>query len=233
MRVGIMQPYFFPYIGYWQLLNAVDTYVIFDDVNFINRGWIHRNRILINGEPAYINVPMLEASQNKKICEIKVNEDEKLKKTNLNKIQSAYGRAPFFKEVFPVISDAIQYKSENLADYNTHAIRAVCHYLSIDTKIIMSSEINKDNSLKAQDKILDICIRLGANEYINAIGGRELYKHAAFDDAGIKLLFLKTGDIRYDQFGGDFVSNLSLIDVMMFSSCHKIREMLGEFSLVD
>ncbi len=233
MKLGIMQPYFFPYIGYWQLINVVDTYVLFDDVNFINRGWIHRNRILINGEPSFINVPMIGASQNKKINEIEVNNDEKMVRANLNKLQSAYGKAPEFKGVFPVIEDILRCGKPDLASYNTYLINKVRDYLGIDTEIIRSSEINKNGKLKAQAKILDICNILGADIYVNAIGGRELYDQQAFDERGIELKFLQPGNICYRQFDNVFVGSLSIIDVMMFNTPDRIRQMLEICKLVD
>lgn len=115
VKVGIMQPYFMPYIGYWQLMNAVDKYVIYDDVNFIKRGWIHRNRILINGEPRYINIPMLGVSQNKLINEIEVNQAELSTGKTLRSIEEAYKRAPYYDAVFPLMKEILNCGRENIA----------------------------------------------------------------------------------------------------------------------
>ena len=117
MKLGIMQPYFFPYIGYWQLLNAVDEYVIFDDVNYINRGWINRNRILVNGEPQYINLQLTGASQNKLINEIEVACDPSFAKKRLRTLEQSYGKAPFYQDTMALVTDILDDPEKNLAKY--------------------------------------------------------------------------------------------------------------------
>ena len=232
MKVGIMQPYFMPYIGYWQLMNAVDRYVIYDDVNYINRGWIHRNRILMNGAPIFFNVPMFGASQNKLINEIKVNTDEALIVKNRRTIQTAYRKAPCYKTVYPILEAVLTCKKENIAEYIAESFKIINAYLGIETELIMSSTLKKDCSLRGQDKVLAICEELGATEYYNAIGGQELYSFSDFAARGIKLSFLKMDPIEYKQFGKEFQPNLSIIDVMMFNDRDEIRKMLTKFSLV-
>ena len=232
MKVGIMQPYFFPYIGYFQLMNAVDKYVIFDDVNFIKGGWINRNRILINGEPFYFNVPTIGASSNKLINEVKVNTDKALASRNLRVISSAYSKAPHFNEVYPLIEDIVRFKEENIAKYIAHSFEVIAKYLDIKTEFIISSDLKKDNSLKCQDKVIAICKELGATEYYNAIGGQELYSFDDFRAEGIELAFVKTGDVKYKQFKNEFQPNLSIIDVMMFNSKEEIQKMLKNFTLI-
>ena len=232
MKIGIMQPYFFPYIGYWQLLNAVDIYVIYDDVNYIKGGWINRNRILVGGAPHYLNLPLAGASPNKKIHEIEVNKNDRLLEKGLQTIRYNYRKAPCFKDAYPVIEAAFLYGETNLAGFITESLKLVCSYLGIETKMVISSAIHKDNELKGQEKVLEICQVLGADTYLNAIGGKELYSGDEFRKHGITLYFLKTGDIRYEQFGHPFQSSLSIIDVMMFNPVEKIREMLMQYVLV-
>ncbi len=231
MRLGIMQPYFFPYIGYWQLINAVDKYVIYDDVNFIKGGWINRNRILMNGAPQYFNVPMLGASPYKLINEVSVNNDIKLIEKNLRILHGAYQKAPYYNEVCPVIQKILFCGEQNLAVYIEKSLAAICDYLDIRTELIISSLLDKDCSLRGQDKVLAICKLLGATEYYNAIGGRELYSYADFGRQGIELYFLKTEAIEYAQFENEFQENLSIIDVMMFNSRKEIKEMLGKYTV--
>ena len=232
MKIGIMQPYFFPYIGYWQLINLVDKYVIFDDVNYIKRGWINRNRILMNGDAVLFNVPLLGVSQNKLINQIEVNNDKKLLMKNLKTIELAYRKAPYFEDVYPLVERILENEASNIADYNAYSIKYISEYLDIKTELVTSSKLSKDNSLKSQNKILEICELLGATEYYNAIGGQELYSKDAFANKKIQLRFLKTNDIRYQQFKNDFVSNLSIIDVMMFNSVSTIKEFLLNYTLV-
>lgn len=233
MKVGIMQPYFVPYIGYWQLLNAVDKYVIYDDVNYINRGWVNRNRILLNGEPKYFNLSMLAASQNKLINQICVNKDCRLLEKNLKTIELAYKKAPFYYDVFPLIEQMLRCDKDILSCYISDTIKIVCEYLDIKTELIVSSELKKDCSLKGQDKILAICELLNATEYYNAIGGMKLYSFDAFKEKNIRLAFLKTNKIEYKQFGNEFQSNLSIVDVLMFNSKDEVKKMLNEYTLLD
>ena len=232
MKLGIMQTYFVPYIGYWQLMNAVDKYVIYDDVNFIKGGWINRNRILVNGEAKYFNIPMLGASPYKHINEVGVNNDEKLIDKNLRIIEGAYKKAPYYEQVYSLIKEILTCKKENLALYIENSFKVICKYLNIHTEFIISSELEKDCSLKGQEKVLSICGMLGATEYYNAIGGQQLYSFSDFKEQNISLKFLQTKEIVYKQFQNEFQPNLSIIDIMMFNSVEQIQEMLQQFTLV-
>lgn len=232
MKIGIMQPYFLPYIGYWQLLNAVDKYVIYDDVNYIKGGWINRNRILVNKEAKYFNVKLNGASQNKLINEVEVSLDEVYQKKLLKTVEENYKKAPFFSKVFPVIKKIIENKEINLAKYLEYSIKEICSYLDIKTEILISSYLEKNNFLKGKDKVIEICKKLGGTEYYNAIGGQELYSFAEFKSNGIELKFLKTEEIAYQQFNNNFIPFLSILDVMMFNSKEKVKEFLNNYSLV-
>ncbi|WP_245395277.1 WbqC family protein [methane-oxidizing endosymbiont of Gigantopelta aegis] len=204
MRLAIMQPYFFPYIGYFQLIYAVDTFVVYDDVNYINRGWINRNNLLAKDKPELVTLQLMGASQNKLINEIHVGHN-RLKL--LKNISQKYSKAPCFQRVFPVIEDIMCYQEDNLSLFLDYSLRAVCDYLSIHPKWMLSSYIEKDNALKGQNKILSICKSLHATHYINPPGGRHLYDHELFEEQGIKLSFIETECSPYKQFSGDFVSH--------------------------
>ena len=233
MKIGIMQPYFLPYIGYWQLLNAVDKYVIYDDVNYIKRGWINRNKILINKEAKYFNVKLNGASQNKLINEVEVSLDEVYQKKLLKTVEENYKKASFFTEVFPLIQRIVENKETNLAKYLEYSIREICSYLDIKTELLISSNLEKNNFLKGKDKVIEICKKLGGSEYYNAIGGQELYSFEEFKSNGIELKFLKTEEINYQQFSNEFVPYLSILDVMMFNSKEKVKEFLNNYSLIE
>jgi hypothetical protein len=229
MKLGIMQPYFMPYIGYWQLMAAVDTYVIYDDVNYIKKGWINRNNILVNNDKQMFTISLNGASQNKLINEITIADDfTKLRKT----IHMAYHRAPYYNDVMALLDKIFSYQSSNLADFIANSIELVCQYLDIQTKIIMSSDIEKDNSLKGQDKILEICKLLNADTYYNAIGGQELYDKSVFEKENIKLCFLKSDIPEYSQYKNAFVPGLSIIDVLMFNNPMQVNKMLIDYILV-
>jgi len=229
MKLGIMQPYFLPYIGYFQLIKVVDKYVIYDDVNFIKGGWINRNRILLNGTAFMVNVPMQGASPFKKINEISIGKN---KEKILLTIEQGYRKAPYYTDVIPLISNIIKYDSDNLALYISNSIIKISEFLKLNTEFVLSSEIKKDNELKAQDKVLSICEILGASEYYNAIGGLDLYDKVQFAKNNIKLKFLKPKPIEYIQFKNEFIPWLSILDVLMFNSVEEINIMLDKFEFV-
>ena len=228
MKLGIMQPYFMPYIGYWQLMAAVDMYVIYDDVNFIKKGWINRNNILVNGTKQLFTISLEGVSQNKLINEITIADDfVKLRKT----ISMAYSKAPYYKETMELLDMIFTFDSNNLAKFLEHSIRLVARYLGIQTEILLSSHLEKDNSLKGQEKILDICKRLNADVYYNAIGGQELYDKEKFKANSIDLYFVQSYLHPYKQSKDSFIEGLSLIDVLMWNDINSIRKMLNDYVL--
>jgi len=224
-----MQPYFFPYIGYFQLINAVDKFVIYDDVNYIKQGWINRNRILLEGKAHFFTLDLFNASSFKLINEIEMgNNRYKLVKT----IEQIYKKAAFFHEVFPLIEEIMTYKENNLALFLENSIRKIALFFNIQTNIIVSSMIKKDVSQKGQDKVLDICKKMDASIYINSIGGQELYSKEIFNQEGIGLKFIKSQPINYTQFNNEFIPWLSILDVIMFNSVEEIQGMLGQYELL-
>ena len=230
MTLGIMQPYFFPYIGYWQLINSVDKFVLYDDVNYIKGGWINRNRIRINGDIRFYNVPLVGASPNKKINEIQINQNPVLLRKNIATLELAYKKAPYYNDAFPVIYRAINNNRQMLIDYLYYSICAICEYLDIHTEIILSSKLNKDNALKGQDKVIDICKSLFADTYINAIGGQSLYSTEVFKEKGIDLKFIETEFIQYNN--EKYVPALSIIDMMMYCDKDELKQHLNSYKLI-
>jgi len=229
MKLAIMQPYFFPYIGYWQLIFAADTFVIYDDVNYIKKGYINRNSILVSGANHLLILELLGASQNKKINEIGIGGNiPKILKT----IEHAYKKSPYFENIFPIIKKVLNNQEKNLSQFLLFSITIICEYLDIQTKFIISSEINKNNELRGQDKIINICESLQATKYINAIGGQDLYQKEMFSQKGTELLFIKSKSIDYLQFQAPFVPNLSIIDMLMFNNKEQVKQYLTEFELI-
>ncbi|MCI8417912.1 MAG: WbqC family protein [Lachnospiraceae bacterium] len=231
MKVGIMQPYFFPYLGYWQLINAVDTFVILDDVNYIKKGFINSNSILVNNEAYKFTIPLEKASQNKLINETKLNFSQKDKEKFLKTIYISYKRSPFFDAVYPVIEHSILYDNSDLTEYIKYSIDQTKLYLGITTDIVYSSKIKKDNTLKAQERIIEINKKLGASIYINANGGRSLYSKLDFERNKIELKFIQMERVVYEQLKNKFVPNLSIIDVLMFNSIDSIKQLLDQYIL--
>ncbi|AJI56022.1 WbqC family protein [Francisella philomiragia] len=229
MKVAVMQPYFFAYIGYWQLINAVDVFVIYDDVNFIKKGYINRNNILFNNKPYRITLELLGASQNKLINEIYLGDN----RPNILKIiKQAYSKAPYFRDVYSLLEKILIDEEKNLGLFLEKLIKNVSSYIGIDTRFIRSSELDKDNNLRGQDKILQICQLLDADVYINAIGGKELYDKQSFFDKSISLNFIESEIVEYPQFGNEFCAYLSIVDVLMFNSVSDIKEVLNNYKLI-
>lgn len=211
---------------------VADRFVIYDDVNFINRGWINRNRILVNQKPHLFTVPLKNASQNTLIKDLKLAPIEKWKQKFLRTLEFAYKKAPYFDTIFSIIYDVVNKKATFLLDWHLEALNRVINYLEIDTQIVETSSQYNNNDLKANNRILDICVKEKAKNYINPIGGIELYSKQDFLKKGVNLFFLKSKDIHYRQFGDDFYSCLSIIDVMMFNSITAINKMIKAYELV-
>jgi len=234
MKLAIMQPYFLPYIGYFQLMNAVDEMVIYDNVEYTKSGWINRNRILLNGKDVFITIPLKNDSDYLKIKERYLADNWNKEKTKLlNKITEAYRVAPFFKYVIEIVNDCLNYPTINLFEFINNSIEKIKNALSIKTPLVISSSIPIISELKGEQKVISICKARRADVYINPIGGLELYKKDNFKKEAIDLFFLRTADLKYKQFDFEFVKYLSIIDVMMFNSKEKIIEMLNEYELLE
>ncbi len=229
MKLAVMQPYLFPYIGYWQLINAVDYFVIYDDVNFIKKSFINRNSVLVNSESKLITLELLGASQNKQINEIEVgNNSEKVLKT----IELNYKRAPYFESAFPVFNKVLRNNEKNLAKYIGFSLINISEYLGIKTKFLYSSNIKKNNDLTAHEKILEIAKILKASHYINPIGGKNIYDKDIFAKKNIDLSFLSPSFIEYKQFNDKFEPNLSIVDIMMFNNKKEIASSFLRYELI-
>ena len=224
-----MQPYFMKYIGYWQLMATVDTYVVYDDVNYIKGGWVSRNNILLNGQKHMFTITLNGASSNKLFNEITIKDDFK-KFSRL--IESAYRKAPYYAEVSILLDKIYNYEDKSLGAFMMHSFQVVLDYLEIDTKLVLSSTIEKDNDLRGKDKVKHICHLLGAATYYNAIGGQELYDKNDFKADGIDLHFVKTELSPYPQLNNEFVLGLSMIDVLMFNSPTEVKQLLTNYKLV-
>lgn len=233
MNVAIMQPYLFPYVGYFQLIGAVDQFVIHDDVQWIKGGWVNRNRILIGGEPHYITLPVEKAPSSLNINDRKLSIDvERQKNKIIRQIENAYRNAPHFDPVLSLVSRCFALQEQNLSVFVTNALRECCIYLGIGTPFVLSSDLEKNNELRGEERVLDIAIAMGASHYFNPIGGTELYDKAHFSDKGVALYFLKARPVPYRQTQDcEFVPFLSIIDAMMFNSKQELASLLSEYDL--
>jgi hypothetical protein len=221
-----MQPYLFPYIGYFKLISRVDRFVFFDDVNFINKGWINRNRLLIDGKVKFFTVPLSAASQNCLIFNIQIVPDMIWRAKLEKSIYQSYSKAKYFKEIFELISPVLFVKKKMIGDMAKESIEKITNYLSINTDYIWSSEIYKNHHLKGEARIIDICLKEKSNSYINLSGGQNLYVVDNFAANGINLSFVDVALPKYPQFSSTFEPGLSIIDVLMHNSPSQVLEML-------
>jgi hypothetical protein len=229
-----MQPYFFPYLGYFQLISAADTFVIYDDTQFISRGWVNRNRILVNGKPSFITLPLKKAPLQENInSRYFVDDIEWHKKKALKAILLSYSRAPYFKENYPLIESIFGCSEKNVAAFNENSIKMICRYLDIPATILISSKLGIRPDLSGKDRVIAILKGLGAKATISPIGGFDLYSCDEFMGHGITLKFIKMDNILYRQFGSAFFPNLSIIDAFMFMHQSEIQEQLSSYSLID
>lgn len=224
-----MQPYFMPYIGYFQLMKLVDRYVVYDDVNYIKGGWVSRNNILMNGEKRMFTIGLQGASPNKLFNEINVGDDfKKFRKM----LQTNYGKASYFHPAMELIERIVSCPERQLALFIMNSFREILNYLDIKTELVLSSTLPKDCSLKGKDKVIQICKLLDADSYVNAIGGQELYDKKEFEQQGINLFFLVSEPKPYIQLSREFIPYLSIIDILMNNSTRDINNLLGSYKLV-
>lgn len=232
MTIAIMQPYFLPYIGYLQLIKAVDKFILYDDVAFINRGWINRNRLLMNGKDHLFTIPLKDASQNKRIRDVELGDDPKWRSKLLKTIEQAYRKAPFYTTVYPLLEKVVNLEARTIAELIAGGLPLLTDYLGIKTELVPSSTVYENEDLKAQERILDICRREKASRYINPIGGQELYDRQRFADAGIELFFIQSKRLEYPQFKNEFVPWLSIADILMFNDVPVVHQLLDAYELV-
>jgi hypothetical protein len=233
MKLAIMQPYLFPYFGYFQLINTVDKFIIYDDVQYIKGGWINRNRILLNTQAHLFTFSIKNDSTFLNINQrYFTNKLDKEKEKFFNIVDSAYSKAPFYSNTKKLLECILFTGELNISDMITQSLILICNYLDIGTQFYISSEIDKDNTLKGEERVIAINKCLDSKHYINSIGGETLYSKDVFKENGITLSFIKPKLVEYKQFKNQFVPWLSIIDVLMFNSVEKTREMLQEYELI-
>jgi len=227
-----MQPYFLPYIGYWQLFNTVDEFVLLDDVTFIKQGWINRNRIKINEAAHFITLPLNKLSSNRLINDITISNNGNWQKKILKSIEQNYVKASNYEQVILLIKEIINYEVGYCVDYIQNSLAVIANYLEIHTPMIRASSLKITTSKKASERVIEICQLREATTYINAIGGTELYDSKQFSRVDIELKFLKTDPITYQQIGSPFISSLSIVDVLMNNNKEQIKHFLACYRLV-
>jgi len=234
MKLALMQPYFFPYVGYFQLIKAVDVFVVYDDVQFIKNGWINRNRILLDGEPAWMTLPVERGNLRDYINQRHfVNYQQACTKI-LNQLDAAYRHAPHFTETMSFVKSMLALEGANIAEILKQQLELTARHLGIATQFLISSRLPKqDSELFGQDRVIEICRAAKADVYCNSIGGVGLYDPSEFSKSGLALRFIKSHATPYKQFGEGFVPDLSIVDALMFTSSREVAGMTRNFDLIE
>lgn len=225
MHLAIMQPYFLPYLGYFQLMAAVDRFVVYDNVEYTKKGWINRNRMLRSSEPVVFTIPLAKGSDHLDVKDRFVAESFDPAKLS-NQFAGAYRMAPYFDQVMPHLDGMLHYGDRNLFAFIRNSIEVCSRLLGISTPVLVSSEVEAPGNLRGAERVISICRQLGADRYTNPIGGLDLYRPGDFSAQGIELRFLRSRPDPYPQGGAAFQPYLSVIDVMMFNPMDRISAML-------
>ena len=231
MKIGIIQPYFLPYIGYFALINAVEKFIYLDDVQYMRRGWVNRNRMKIVNKWQYFSIPIKKTALTSNINEIYITDDKKYIEKLKESIRHSYSKTPYYRDIIKLLYDFI-IPSQNISKMDIQLTNEICNYLEIKTEMLVSSQINQDGEKNGVDKMVEICKRVNGDHYINPIGGINLYSKDRFQKAEIKLNFIKMNEIRYFQGNHEFIPNLSIIDVLMWNSKKDIQSFLKDFILI-
>jgi hypothetical protein len=232
MKLGIMQPYFMPYLGYFQLIAAVDVFVVYDNIKYTKKGWINRNRMLLNGTDAMFSVPLKKDSDSLNVVQRELAADFNRNKL-LSQFRGAYCKAPHFAETFKLLERIAGCTNNNLFQYIHYSLVEICQHLGIETEIRVSSSIPVNHDLKGQDKVLALCKVMKADTYINTIGGMDLYDKNEFRTHEIKLQFIKANPFEYAQFSEPFAPWLSIVDVLMFNPLDVVKDCVqSNFELI-
>lgn len=234
MRIAVMQPYLFPYLGYFQLIKTVDRFILFDDIQYIRHGWINRNRVLKPGDGwQYILAPLQKHKQKTLIKDIEIRTGNEWKERILRQLEHYRKKAPFYHEAIKLIEECLGSTETNIARFNAFCLKVVCQRMEIPFQVEISSEMNFDYSnVNSPDEwALRICEQVNAKEYINPTGGKELFDKSKFVAANIKLNFLKPSLSPYNQRRQDFESGLSIIDALIYNGPDVTRQMINKFGL--
>jgi hypothetical protein len=230
MKAAIMQPYFFPYIGYFQLIHSVDLFVCCDNMQYTKKGWINRNRWLQNHQEAFFTIPLENSPLKSNIIEKNIAPTFEPKKM-LRQLEYNYKKSSCFLENFEIIQKAVLFEERNLFRFLENSIHQICRYLGITTKFGRTSEIPIDHTKRKEDKVVDMCQSLCASTYINSSGGKDLYSKDFFKSKGISLGFLDPIPLVYTQFEKPFIPWLSIIDVLMFNSLETTKKLLNHYEI--
>jgi hypothetical protein len=220
-----MQPYFMPYTGYFQLISAVDVFIIYDNIKYTKKGWINRNRMLLNGAASVFSLPLKSAPDSLDIRDREIAPVFR-GETLLARVRGAYRRAPFFESTYALLEHILGSEERNLFRFLESSIARTSEHLDIPTQIRRSSSVPIDHELRGQERVIAMCEAVGTDMYVNAIGGVELLSPGAFRAHGMELRFLNSQPHQYTQLGEGFVGQLSILDVLMFNPLSRVQDLV-------
>jgi hypothetical protein len=228
MKIGIMQPYVMPYIGYFQLIYNCDVFIFYDNVNYIKNGWIDRNRILSNNQATYFKIPISKASSFKKICDTLIHPVEYApwKQRFFTTLHTCYKRAPYYTSCIKLIEDIFDKEYNSISQLAIASVERTAKYLGLNTIFKIASQNYHNDQLTRSERLINICKQENACTYINMQGGSDLYQPENFTEHGINLKFLSSNIKPYKQYKNSFIGGLSIIDVLMFNDHYSITKNL-------
>ena len=235
MKLGIMQPYFFPYLGYFSLIKNTDKWVVFDTPQYINKGWVNRNRVLSPSKEgfSYITVPVVKHSRDIRIKDVLIDHSRDWKAKIMGQMDYYRKHAPHYMETKEILDELFRRDIDGISELNIAALDMVCGYLGIafDYSVFSGNTMGIDSVGGPDEWSLEISKKMGASIYVNPPGGRSFFNKEKFDKAGIGLRFLTQRLSIYNTYPYNFVPGLSIIDVMMFNSPTDINNMLEDYEL--
>ena len=234
MKISVMQPYFFPYLGYFSLIQDSDVFVVLDNVQYVRRGWMNRNRVIgKNQSPVYFHLSTIKAPQKTMTRQIKIDHNREWKKTLLDKLDYYEKSAPYFEETKAMVERLISFETDSLCDMNIHILEELCKFLGITTKFVLASDLEIDESkiIETDDWGLEITKTFGASDYINLWGGRHIYSVNKYNNSNITLKFIENELVYYNQHNEMFIKSLSIIDVLMYNDRAETMDLINKYSV--
>ena len=232
MIVGIHQPNYVPGVSYFSKILRSNVFIFLDSVEYSKGGWTSRNRIKSPQGDLMLSVPVRTKGRlHQKISDVQIVSDAEWGKKHLRSLCQNYNRAPHFREFFPIFEEVYSQEWHFLAELNMHIIRRICAALGIEGKFLLSSEIDDENHSKT-DRLICLTKTVGGDTYLCGQGGRKYIQREQFRNHNLDLLFMVFSPVHYTQQFGDFVPNLSIVD-LLFNVGRKARAVIEESSEVE
>lgn len=216
--VAIHQPNFFPWLGFFDKMRHVDTFVLMDNVQFSKSGkgtWINRVRLLVSGKPSWITMPVRRDFHGyRTIADMEIDDSVQWRKKFISSLQANYSKAPFFRQTMNFIEPLIFFQTTSVSEFNINAITAVASLAGWEKKLLLGSSLNARGN--ATELLISMTKAAGGTSYLCGGGAGGYQVDTMFEDAGLGLIYQNFAHPSYPQHGtGEFAAGLSIIDVFM------------------